>query len=215
MHNRSRGNDHTKRRLARAHQPNPPFPVAERGEDPNRRQHDDHLPITSVDASRPPPGKDGGEKSEHSSSQDQPPAQRQDLLAPRPALKAHHPLVHDKPDASARAGVPSREPSTTSSPCRLRFRLTPASLAPQRRSFLGAGYSFARFRPPGHTESSTPPPAPGPCSSEKAGSRFLTWVRDYYASSVSIEPRRIQHFGIALSRNTVELPWASRAPDLR
>jgi hypothetical protein len=29
---------------------------------------------------------------------------------------------------------------------------------------------------------------------------------------VSIEPRRIQHFRIALSRNTVELPWASRAP---
>jgi hypothetical protein len=29
--------------------------------------------------------------------------------------------------------------------------------------------------------------------------------------SVSIEPRRIQHFRIALSRDTVELPWASRA----
>jgi hypothetical protein len=29
---------------------------------------------------------------------------------------------------------------------------------------------------------------------------------------VSIEPRRIQHFRIALSRNTVELPWSSRAP---
>jgi hypothetical protein len=29
---------------------------------------------------------------------------------------------------------------------------------------------------------------------------------------VSIQPRRIHHFRIALSRNTVELPWASRAP---
>jgi hypothetical protein len=29
---------------------------------------------------------------------------------------------------------------------------------------------------------------------------------------VSIEPRRIQYVRIALSRNTVELPWASRAP---
>jgi hypothetical protein len=29
---------------------------------------------------------------------------------------------------------------------------------------------------------------------------------------VSIEPRRIQHFRIALSRTTVELPWPSRAP---
>jgi hypothetical protein len=37
-------------------------------------------------------------------------------------------------------------------------------------------------------------------------------VRDYYASSVSIQPRRIQHLRIALSRNTVELPWTSRAP---
>jgi hypothetical protein len=29
---------------------------------------------------------------------------------------------------------------------------------------------------------------------------------------VSIEPRRIQHFRVSLSRNTVELPWSSRAP---
>jgi hypothetical protein len=29
---------------------------------------------------------------------------------------------------------------------------------------------------------------------------------------VSIEPRRIQRFRIALSRNTIELPWGSRAP---
>jgi hypothetical protein len=29
---------------------------------------------------------------------------------------------------------------------------------------------------------------------------------------MSIEPRRIQHFRVALSRNTVELPWTSRAP---
>jgi hypothetical protein len=29
---------------------------------------------------------------------------------------------------------------------------------------------------------------------------------------VSIKPRRIQHFQVALSVNTVELPWASRAP---
>jgi hypothetical protein len=27
-----------------------------------------------------------------------------------------------------------------------------------------------------------------------------------------MEPRRIQHFRIALSHETVELPWASRAP---
>jgi hypothetical protein len=27
-----------------------------------------------------------------------------------------------------------------------------------------------------------------------------------------IEPRRIRHFRIALSRNTVELPWTSRKP---
>jgi hypothetical protein len=29
---------------------------------------------------------------------------------------------------------------------------------------------------------------------------------------VWIKPRRIQHFQVALSRNTVELPWTSRAP---
>jgi hypothetical protein len=39
----------------------------------------------------------------------------------------------------------------------------------------------------------------------------LSGTRDY-AGRMSIEPRRIQHFRIALSRDTVELPWASRAP---
>jgi hypothetical protein len=29
---------------------------------------------------------------------------------------------------------------------------------------------------------------------------------------VSIEPHRTRHFRIALSQNTVELPWSSRAP---
>jgi hypothetical protein len=29
---------------------------------------------------------------------------------------------------------------------------------------------------------------------------------------VAIEPHRIRHFRIALSANTVELPWSSRAP---
>jgi hypothetical protein len=29
-----------------------------------------------------------------------------------------------------------------------------------------------------------------------------------------MEPHRIQHFRIALSQKTVELPWASRAPPL-
>jgi hypothetical protein len=29
---------------------------------------------------------------------------------------------------------------------------------------------------------------------------------------VSIKPRRIQHFQVALSGKTIELPWASRAP---
>ena len=29
---------------------------------------------------------------------------------------------------------------------------------------------------------------------------------------MSIEPRRIQYVRVALSRNTVEIPWASRAP---
>jgi hypothetical protein len=33
-----------------------------------------------------------------------------------------------------------------------------------------------------------------------------------YPLPVAIEPHRIQHFRIALSRNTVELPWTSRAP---
>src|SRR5438093_7217838 len=32
------------------------------------------------------------------------------------------------------------------------------------------------------------------------------------ATNPPIEPHRIQRFRIALSRNTVELPWASRAP---
>jgi hypothetical protein len=35
---------------------------------------------------------------------------------------------------------------------------------------------------------------------------------DDYAHPVSIQPRRIQHFRIALSQKTVELPWSSRAP---
>jgi hypothetical protein len=32
------------------------------------------------------------------------------------------------------------------------------------------------------------------------------------ATDPPIEPRRIQHFRIALSRTTVELPWTSRKP---
>jgi len=98
MHNRRRGNDHTEHRLAHEHHSYPVFAVAEHSERPSRRQDEDHLPVTIMNASRPPPGKHGREDSKHSSSQDQPPAQRQEVLTPRPTLKLHHPLLQDQPD---------------------------------------------------------------------------------------------------------------------
>jgi len=98
MHYRRRRNDHTEHGLAREHHPYPVFAVAEHSKHPDRREHEDHLPITSVNTSRPPPGKDSREDSKHSSSHDQPPAQRQDVLTPRPALILHHPSLQDQPD---------------------------------------------------------------------------------------------------------------------
>jgi hypothetical protein len=143
MHHRRRGNDHSKHRLAREHQPNPVFAVAEQGQHPNDRQYDDHLPVSIMDTDRPPRGQNGREGSKCSSSQNQSPAQRQNVLAPQPVITSHHPLVHDRPDAPARAGAGELRDVSSASP---------------QRKFAEAGISGGKR--PGHTERSTPPPAP-------------------------------------------------------